>query len=236
MLRPRIYPELLGKALVLEAQPFETLVEDDQPWMEGLMIVLTVGVLVGLAQLVGGLLTALSLPAPEALLTVLLNGWQAFAVRMGPAYDPAALEQALRTVWPSILWWSGYAGGWARLLGLVLTPLGLVIQWLAATLIVFMLARATGGRGTLNQTLGATALTVAPQVLFLLKVIPFVSVSGLLVAAWGLLILFRAVQVAHDLPWRQAAWIALAPYALAVFLLLAGLMLAVLVVRMGGVL
>jgi hypothetical protein len=236
MLQPRTYPELIGKALVLEAQPFETIADDDQPWIEGLMIVLTVGVLAGLAQVIGGFLTAASLPPSDAVLTALLNGWQEFAVRMGPAYDLAEVEAAIRRVWPSFLLWSGYSGGSTRLLGLVFMPLGLIVQWVAAALIVFFLARASGGRGTFNQTLGATALIVAPQVLLLLKIIPFVSVSGLMIAVWGLLILYRAVEIAHDLHWRKAALIALAPYAFFAFLMIAALMLAIMGLRLGGML
>ncbi len=46
MLQPKTYPELVGKALVLEAEPFLTLAEDDNPWVEGLFLVTCVGVLV----------------------------------------------------------------------------------------------------------------------------------------------------------------------------------------------
>lgn len=38
MLQPKTYPELVGKALALEAEPFLTLAEDDNPWVEGLFL------------------------------------------------------------------------------------------------------------------------------------------------------------------------------------------------------
>ena len=68
MLQPKKYPEMLGKALVFEAEPFIDMVDDDEPWAEGLFLVVLVGVLVGIAQIVGALLTAASMPQPEALL------------------------------------------------------------------------------------------------------------------------------------------------------------------------
>ena len=106
---------------------------------------------------------------------------------------------------------TGYGGGWFRLFTVVTTPLALVLQWLMVGLIVFGMARALGGHGTLNQTLGATALMVAPHVLSLLTVVPFVSVGNLLLTTWSLLIVYRAAEVTHDLPWQRAIWVALAP-------------------------
>ncbi len=56
MLQPRSYPELMGKALMLEADPFIVMVDDDNPWVEGLFMVVVVGIAVGAAHLVGSLL------------------------------------------------------------------------------------------------------------------------------------------------------------------------------------
>jgi hypothetical protein len=234
MLRPRSYPELIGKALVLEAQPFATMTEDDEPWAEGLVLVISIGLLVALAKLVGGLLLTVSLPPADAVLATLLNAWQGFAAQVAPTADLAGSEAQLRQVWSTLLLVTGYGGGWARLLGLIFTPLGLIMQWLAAGLVVFVVARLLGGRGTFNQTLGATALMVAPQVLLLVQIIPFVAVSSLLLLVWGMLILYRAVEVAHELPWRSAALTAAVPYALLVLVLLVAATVASLALRLGG--
>ena len=120
------------------------------------------------------------------------------------------------------------------LLGLVFTPLGLIVQWLLVGVLVYGAARGLGGRGTLNQTLGATALLTAPQILLVLLVIPFVHVSSLLLAVWSLLILYRAVEVVHDLPWQRAAMAALAPYVLLILLALIGLGLVGFWITIGG--
>ena len=105
---------------------------------------------------------------------------------------------------------------------LVLAPLGLVLEWLLFGLVAHGIARALGGQGRFAQTLGAVALMVAPQMFVLLKVIPFVSVSSLLLWVWGLLIVYRAVEVTHDLSWGKAAGAAVAAPALLLLLFLAG--------------
>lgn len=234
MLQPRSYPTLIGKALVLEAEPFETLVDDDQPWVEGLFLVFTLGLAVGLARLLGGLLLTASLPPANALLEALLNSWQDVVARVSVTADTAALEATLRQVWAAFTLASGYDTGWPRLLTLIATPAGLVLQWLLAGLIVHLVARALGGVGTINQTLGATALSAAPNVLLLLTAIPFVSVSALLLNAWSLLLLYRAVEVTHDLPWSRAVQAALAPLALLLLLGLVVLIVAGLGLAIGG--
>ena len=71
MLQPKTYPEMLGKALVFEAEPFITMVEDDNPWAEGLFMVVCMGALVGLAKVGGALLTSAIMPNSEAALSAL---------------------------------------------------------------------------------------------------------------------------------------------------------------------
>jgi hypothetical protein len=235
MLQPRTYPELLGKALVLEAQPFEALTDDDEPWAEGFFLVLLVGLVVGLAQLIGGMLRNASLPPANVVLETIINGWQQFHARLALPNDVAAIEASIRQGWSVWTQSNGYDSGWAQLLVLITTPLGLVAGWLVVALVVFAAARTLGGTGTLSQTLGATALMVAPQGLLLLQVLPFVSISWLLLLVWSLLILYRAAEVAHDLPWVRAVWVALAPAVLLLGLALVGLLLFGLVIGLRGV-
>lgn len=211
MLQPKTYPELIGKALVLEAEPFITLVEDDNPWVEGLFLTASLGFVIGVARLIGSLLMTASLPPVAAVQAALVQSWHQFSPALGAGVDPTAIEARIRQVALMVTTLSGYGGGWFRLFTVVTTPLGLVLQWLIFGLIIFGLARALGGRGTLNQTLGATALMVAPHALSLLTVIPFVSVGNLLLTTWSLLIVYRAAEVTHELPWQRAIWVALAP-------------------------
>ncbi len=198
MLKPKSYPEMMGKALVFEAEPFITMTEDDNPWAEGLFMVALMGLLVGAARVIGSLLLSASMPDPDALLAAMLQGIR----QLGPlaasiGLDSAALEgiaQQWRDVGFDLF---GYGSGWMRLLWLVLAPmLPRSGRWLILGLVCHGVALALGGNGKLNRTLGATALMAAPQMLMLLQVIPFVSVSGLLLSVWSAAIVYQAIEVA----------------------------------------
>ncbi len=205
MLQPQNYPQFIGKALLLEPDPFVEMVDDDNPWIEGLFLCATIGVLVAAAQLVGSLLLTVSLPHSEALLNMVLAG-----LRQSALGDESLLEteRTLRTLWPLLLAYTGYDSVGFRIFTLAATPLGLIGQWLLFGLTSHLLARAAGGQGALGQTLGAVALSAAPRLLYLFSMIPFVSVAAVLVHVWGILIAFRGLEVAHELPPWPAALVA----------------------------
>ena len=218
MLQPRTYPELVGKALVLEAEPFLTLAEDDNPWVEGLFLVTCVGVLLGGAHLIGGLLWTASLPPSAAVREALLPSVQQLATQLGLATDPAQIEAAFRELWGWGAGYLGYQGGFARLFFALLEPIFLVLSWFVVAVATHGAARALGGSGTLVQTLGTSALAAAPFVLGVLTIIPFVSVSALLLAVWSLLIVYRAIEITHDLSWQRSALATMAAPFLLIFL------------------
>lgn len=234
MLQPKTYPELVGKALVLEAEPFITLVEDDNPWVEGLFLVTCVGVLLGGAHFVGGLLGTASLPPADATREALLQSLQQLAAQMGMRGEPAQFEATFRQFWSWGAGFLGYQGGLSRLFFALLEPIWLVLQWLFLALSIHVAARLLGGQGKLVQTLGTTALAVAPQILGVLTFVPFVSVSGLLLGVWALLIAYRAVEVTHDLSWQRSALAVLAAPALVAVLLFFATALLTLVFTIGG--
>ena len=98
MLQPKSYPQLIGKALVLEGEPFITMVDDDDPWVEGLFLVVVLSALIAVAQFVGGLLTTLSLPPSDALLEVVIRSWRLMAGAMG-VVDSGNIEAMIRQQW-----------------------------------------------------------------------------------------------------------------------------------------
>jgi hypothetical protein len=181
MIQPQSYPALVSKALVLDAEPFIALSDDDDPWVEGLFLTMGVGFLVGVARLIGQLLTTAVLPPNDALLAALLQGWRQWSTSVPNAINPAVMESFLREGWAIANFWLGYSGGWLRLLTLVTTPTLLFVQWLLAGMIIYA------------------------------EILPFAAVSQLLLSVWALLILYRGVEVAHDLPWQKAFVAAVAP-------------------------
>ncbi len=107
---------------------------------------------------------------------------------------------------------------------LISTPMTALLWWVFFGLLAFAVARIMGGHGSLTATLGTTALAVAPMVLQFLMLVPFASVSGAVVTLWGLLIGYRGIQIAHELPWQKAALAAIIPFAtvlIAIMLLVA---------------
>ncbi len=221
MLQPQNYPRFLGQALLLEPDPFVEMVDDDNPWLEGLFLCVCIGILIAVARMIGGLLLTASLPPSEALLSALLQ-----SLRQSAANGETLLEveRTLRGIWPFLLAFSGYDSGWFRLLTLAVTPLGLICQWLLFGITGHAFARAAGGQGSLGQTLGAMALSNGPRLLYILTIIPYVSIATVLIHVWGILIAYRGLEVAHELPPRQAALAAVGTWLL---LLLAGSLVGV---------
>jgi hypothetical protein len=217
MIQPRSYPELMAKALVLEPEPFAVMTHDDQPIIEGLVLTALVGALVGIARVVRGLLFSWAMPPAVALESV---ARQAVAI-LPPQVEPAAL--ALVDGWQRIGFYAGYDTGWARLISLIWVPFAFMALWLLAGLLLFAIGRMLGGTGSLRQVLGASALMVAPATLLWFTAIPFVAVSPLLPLVWGMLMLYRAAQMAHELTWQAAAW---ATVIAATLLLVIGMMAA----------
>lgn len=213
MLQPRSYPEFVAKALVLDNDPFEAMVDDDNPWMEGFVLVTTVSLLAGIALAIGGFLTAATLPDPGVALTALLQGWRQIAVTV--SIPPTAVEQIITDVWSAATLVTGYAGGWSHFLPIIALPGVAIVWWIFFSLASFGASRVFGGKGTLAATFGAGALTVAPFSFLLVSIVPFAGVGGALLTTWGLLIGYRAVHVAQELDWREAALTTLIVYGVA---------------------
>jgi len=231
MIQPQNYPRLIGQALVLEPEPFVEMVDDDNPWVEGLFLCACIGVLTAVAQVLGGLLLTGSLPPAEVVLNTLL---QAVRQLVANAETLLEVERTLGEIWPLLSLSSGYGSGWLRLLTLVVTPFGLIAQWLLFGITGHLIARAVGGQGSLGQTLGAMALSNGPRLLYILTIIPFVSIGGILIHVWGILIAYRGMEVAHELPPTRAALAVVGPWLLVLVSLVAGGGLSALIVMVGA--
>lgn len=234
MLQPKNYPRFIGQALLLEPDPFVEMVDDDNPWIEGLFLCACIGVLGAVAKLVGGLLLTASLPPSEAILSILFHTLRQSALNGETVLE---IERAVRNVWPFFLVTSGYDSGWFRLVTLATAPLCLIAQWFFFGFVGHLLARAVGGRGALGQTLGAMALSNAPRLLALFSIIPFVSVASLLIHVWGVLIAYRGLEVAHELSPGPAALVAIGTWLLLLLVsIILGSGLGALLMFVGGVL
>jgi hypothetical protein len=226
---------MLGQALVFEPDPFVEMADDDNPWVEGLFFTAAIGLIVAIAQIIGGVLLTAVLPNPTALLEAFVQMLRQMQTAGLPAAQMQALEVSVRQWWPLLTAFYNYGTGWARLLLLPIVPILLIGQWLLYGVISHVAARALGGSGSLGQTLGVTALAAAPRVLLLVTIFPFAAVSVLLLQVWGVLIAYRGLEIAHDLDVRRAAAAALVPVLIFVLLaVIAGIFFSSLLTLIGG--
>jgi len=207
------YAGLVAGALFLRTNTYEEMREARSPFLTGLIIIVVVGVIIALAALVGTALEWASTPNLADIQETVYEGmiqmpWYQESLQMVPGYD-----QMFRQ-WYDFGWTMGRAFGdsspGSALGGLVLTPLGLVIAWLIYGLLAHLFARLLKGEATLSQTLGCTALAVAPQVFKLTELVPYVTVGGV-VATWTLICRYIALKQAHRLTWGRAFWATVLP-------------------------
>ncbi|GAB4548179.1 MAG: Yip1 family protein [Anaerolineae bacterium] len=204
---------LVGGALFLRTDAYEEIREAHSPFLTGLILIVAVGVIIALAALVGTALEWASTPNLADMRQVIYEGltrmpWYQDNLRMVPDFD-----QMFRQ-WYDLGWTLGLSlggGSFGSALGnLVLTPLTLVVGWLVYGLLAHLFARLLKGEATLSQTLGCTALAVAPQLLKLTELLPFVTVGGV-VGTWTLICRYLALKQAHRFTWGRAFWAAILP-------------------------
>lgn len=109
------------------------------------------------------------------------------------------------------------------------TPFGMMSTWLTYGLLVLVCARLLGGRGTVQQMLGLTALAWVPGLLNALGFIPCLGlIIGLVALVWGFVIYVKATAIANDMDMGKALVAVLAP--VLTVLLLAILLFAIIFV------
>ncbi len=202
---------LLWDGLFLQRDAYETLRRDDNPVVEGLFILVLVGVAVAIATIIGTTLEWANNPRLVDIQDAVLRGLQRMpwweGLRMG---GPQAMESFQRS-WD--LSWQGVStfmpGPLSSLAGIVATPLGLIVGWLVFGLIAHLLARMMGGIGTLSQTLGTTSLAAAPQLLNVIGGWPFLVVAG--IGTWTMLCRYMALRTTHQLSWPRAIFATILP-------------------------
>jgi hypothetical protein len=229
------FPSLVARGLFLRTDAYEEMRGIRRPVLNGLALIVLVGVIIALAGLVGTLLEWASSPDPKAVQVAVYEGliempWYRQQIQMMPGFADqfkrwydlgwTILDQV---VVPNPLSAAG---------NIVLIPLGLTVNWLIYGLLAHFFARLLQGQASLGQTLGFTALAVAPNLLRVAEVIPFVSVGGV-VGTWVLISRYVALKQAHHLTWGRALGATLLPL---LVLGLLGLILAGIGLAIGGTL
>jgi len=205
---------LCWNAFFLNEAPYTEMREGSNRVLRGLMIVVLVAVAVALVGLVGTVLEWATTPNMSDIQAVVWEGIQEM-----PWYQEMQQDIESRKMFER-----GYDMGWrffpylfgaphipTALLKIILLPLGLTIVWFLYGLVAHLCARLLGGQGGLDQTLGCTALAVAPQLLNVVTFFPYLIVGGV-VGTWTLLCRYVALKTCHRLTWGRALAATLLPY------------------------
>ena len=208
---------LLWNALFLESQAYAAMRDNKSPIKKGLIILIILGLALALAGIIGTTLEWASSPSLDAIRETIWEKYQQSPWWQFIEAEPQALNMFTQ-IWDQIWQVMGFIipTPASSLSGLILKPIWLIINWLIFGLLAHLFARMLGGSASFSQTLGATSLAAAPQLLLLLTALPFVAVAG--IGTWTLLCRYMAIRVSHDLSWARAMWTVLLPPILIGFL------------------
>ncbi len=217
---------LVLRAFFLDGAAYDALRDDDNPFVEGAFLIVLIGIATALLSLVGQALAWASTPSIDTIKAIVLQNLQGMPWWSALASNPQALAQFNRQwdlgwqIFPRLF---GAPDPTAAALNILTWPVVALLSWLIYGILVYLFARLLRGSGTLNQTLGTTALAATPLMLHGLGLIPFLTV-GAVINTWQLLCRYRAVRSAHRLPVGRAAWATVLPFAvyLLFWLLVAG--------------
>lgn len=229
---------LVFRALFLDSEAFDELREDDNPFVEGLFLVALIGLVVAVLSLIGQALAWSVTPDMQAVEDTVLAAlqqqpwWPALAASSA---DLAAFQRWWDIAWQVLPGLLGAPALDAAVINLLWSPLAAVLRWLLYGLLAHLFARLLSGAGTLNQTLGVTALAYTPVLFYGLGFIPFLVIGGAL-QTWQLILRYKALRAVHSLPWNRALWATVLPFGVyALFwLVLAGAGAALLMVLAAG--
>jgi hypothetical protein len=205
------------RALLLQEDAYEEMRTSANPVLKGLVFIVLVGLAIALLNLIGTALEWASTPNLAQIKNIVLiylkqMPWWTEAARAAPNFA-AEFQRYYDLGWQIFPQLSGATNVGEAALGIIATPLGLVIRWLIYGVLAYLFARWLGGTGNLSETLGVLALAVAPQALNVLRVMPFVEL-GSAVAVWGILCAYVGLKKAHALSWDRAAWATALPFIL----------------------
>ncbi|MCP4536962.1 MAG: YIP1 family protein [Chloroflexi bacterium] len=205
---------LCWNAFFLSETPYAETRESPNSVLRGLGTIILVALVVALVGLVGTTLEWASTPnMNEVQATVLENlqnlpWYQMLDHRTGFSEEFSRWYNLGWRVFPYLF---GAPNVGIAASQIILLPLRLTLAWILYGLVSYLCARLLGGQGSLGQTLGCTALAVAPQLLNVLTIFPYLIVGGI-VGTWTLLCRYVALKTCHRLTWGRALAATLLPY------------------------
>ncbi|EFO80623.1 hypothetical protein OSCT_1563 [Oscillochloris trichoides DG-6] len=194
------------EGLLLNPTAYRDQRDSPQGLRRGFMLVVLIGLLVGVASLIGDLGEYVTQPSAATISQAVYDGlrempWYADLSETDPDF-PNQFDQIFTQVTQSIQLFNGGIG--RSFGGIITTPIMLLLGWFLFSLISHPMARALGGQASFSQTMACTALAAGANLLALVQIVPFAQVAG--TTLLGLIASYVAIREAHQLqPWR-AFW------------------------------
>jgi len=205
---------LSWEALLLRQRAYSDVRDAPNPFIQGLTVIVVISVLASLVAVVGQGLAWATSPSLTAMRDAVWRGLQRmpwYRDLSGSASFVEQFRQWFDLGWEIVPRFFGAPDILGAAIGVVMRPVGLLILWLVYGLLAHISARILGGDAKLGQTLGCTALAVAPQLLTFVHLLPYVQV-GAVVALWTLLCGYTALKNAHRLSWSRTFWATFMPF------------------------
>lgn len=219
-------PSLVRLALggfLLDPRVYRAQRDDVAGLRRGLLLVLLIGLMGGVAAFIGDLGEYFTQPSPQLVAETIYNGlvampWFEAASQTNPELG-LLLEQTL--IGPGAV--SFTPSPLTSALGILIAPVAGLISWLVSGAFAHIAARAFGGTARFAQTMAATALASSAGLLGLVQAVPYAELfpGSLLVASsvLGLIATYVAVRETHGIaPWRSFWAVVIGPLLLSMLL------------------
>lgn len=202
---PSEYIRLGIGGIFLEEEVYRQQREASDGLTKGFILVAIIGVLIGMASMIGGILNVFASPDFDSVTTTLYDGlinmpWYQNLDATVPNFDVTFQETFTR----SIQFVRIFEGGGVvnALASLVVVPIFQILTWLVYGSVAHIFARMLGGKGSLSQTLSCTALAAGASLINLVKIVPFAQSAGVLLLS--LMASYIAIREAHHLSPKRA--------------------------------
>ncbi len=205
---------LVFRALFLDTDAYDQLRDDDNPFVEGLFLIVIIGAITALLSLIGQFLAWAGSPSLNTIRDLILTMYQRQSWWSAISGNAEALRQFQQ--WWDLGWQifpnlAGAPNPATAAFNILLWPLAALLSWFVYGLLAHLFARIFGGKGTVGQTLGTLALAFTPLLLRGLGFIPYFTV-GAVMSTWQLLCRYKAVRSVHRLSWGRALGATVLPF------------------------
>jgi len=245
------YLQLAWDVLLFKHEAYAQHIARADVLKRGLVLLVLATLLAGTVSLIIDIVGDLRPVNVEAQRREMEQGFQSFFEPLGPMWQyldlpPGFEEEILAYIRPNVemgLRIAALPTPLPRPVGRILQDLGAFLSspfnrmagWIGYALWVLLVAKLLGGRATVSQMLGATALYAVPHGLNILGFVPCLGdVLGLVATVWGIAIYVKALAVANDFSTSRAIVATVVPALIGMTSVLLGLLGFLILILVSG--